>query len=321
MDDGAVSHSSSTPWTHHRVRAILTNLKYKGSAVYGRVSKRLHTPEVKTPQESWIVVPNAYSPVVDEPMYAAAERTLAGRTFRKTNDQLVAELGTILATHGKLSMALIRQAKGATPGGSYRRRFGSLERAYELAGYRMPAGRNVRTRSRLQQAQRQVIQHLVELFPQRISVMGAGRQRPSLRIDGKDTVIVRACCTFKTAGDQSRWRIRSEASDAQFVRLLALMDCKNETASRLVLLPPLLLPQTIDVSADSRLLKLGCTVAELTTFLEVLETLPQHSKGSTWLDSKFLRASKPQRLRSGYVCRATGSSPDSRSLTCCSPLQ
>ena len=280
LNNAAVPHPTSTPWNHHRVRAILTNLKYKGSAVFGRVSRRLQTPEVKTPRESWIVVPNAFSPVVDEAMFTAAQRTLAGRTFRKTNDQLLGELRSILSEHGRLSSKLLRLARGVATPGSYRRRFGSLERAYELVGYQVERGKNVRTRSRVQQAQRRLAENIWQLFPERISIIGVGRHRPNLRIDQKYTVIVRACCSFRTIQGETRWRIRSEEKDDNSVRVLALMDSQNETVSRVLLLPPLPLAQTIDVSADSRLLKMGSTVANLTAFFETLGTLSQHSTES-----------------------------------------
>lgn len=291
LNNSPYPHPSSTPWTHHRVRAILTNLKYKGTAVYGRVSRRLHTPEVKKPKDSWIVVPKAFPPVVTEDMYAAAERAMATRTIRKTNDQLLAELRSILAVYGKLSAKLIRLTKAATPAGSYRTRFGNLERAYELAGYQMPGARNVRTRSQLQQVQSRLVQNLRDLFPDRVSVIGKLRQRSRLRIDHEDTVIVRACCCGSTKRGESRWRIRSEASDAHSVRLLALMDSRNEAISRCVLLPPMFLPKTLDVSVNSRLIKTGRQILDPSRFLDLWGSLKQvDCTGVAFRDPRFLRS-------------------------------
>jgi hypothetical protein len=164
----------STPWTHHRVRAILTSPKYGGTIVYGRVSRRLQTRDVKIPPEDWVVAPHAFEPVVDDALYVAAQQALTHRTSHKTNGQLLSELRSILHTHGKLTASLIGSTKGATPPASYRQRFGNLGRAYDLIGYRLSVSQNIETRRRAQQAHRRLMEELKGLFPENVSIEGRG---------------------------------------------------------------------------------------------------------------------------------------------------
>ena len=290
----AVPHPSSTPWTHHRVRAILTNLKYTGAAVYGRRSKRLQTPEIQMPRESWVVVPRAFVPLIDEYTYAAAERTLAARTSRKTNDQLLADLRSMLTTHGKVTAQLIHDTQGTSSPGSYQLRFGSLSRAYQLIGYEMPVAENIGTRSRIQKARRRLIDELHVLFPERISIGKGGLFCSKLQVNQSTTIRVLSCVRFSTERGKTRWRIRSEKGDHRFIRLLALMGPRNEDVERLVLLPPMKLPPTIDVSANSRLVGSGYAVGNLDALLDGLATVERlEANVSATSDPKSLRASTP----------------------------
>ena len=293
----------STPWTHYRVRAILTNPKYNGTIVYGRTSRRLQTPVIKMPPDRWVVVPHAYEAIIDDATFAAAQRTLASRTFHKTNDQLLGELRSILCTHGRLTAELIRSTKGATPQGSYRQRFGSLRHAYELIGYQTPISQNIATRCRIYRLRIRLMEELRELFPQSVSIEGKkGAYRKWLRIKDGPKILVRSCPSFRTQRGGQRWRIVSDRAHRRFIVLLALMKPGNDGIGELILLRPMALPRTIDVSADSVLLRLGQPVSSLSAFLEVLGSTRRERAarlGDTTLTPKLLRGSfRPEVLGS-----------------------
>jgi DNA invertase Pin-like site-specific DNA recombinase len=61
-------------------------------------------------------------------------RSLPGTTRRQTNDQLLDALRGLYRTHGYLTRNVINAAEGVPSTGTYVRRFGSLEKAYELIG-------------------------------------------------------------------------------------------------------------------------------------------------------------------------------------------
>lgn len=60
-----------------------------------------------------------------------------GRRFaRRTDVELLDELRELCQMHGRLSLKLITEAAGLASWVTYRRRFGSMQRAYGLIGYR-----------------------------------------------------------------------------------------------------------------------------------------------------------------------------------------
>jgi DNA invertase Pin-like site-specific DNA recombinase len=291
----AVPCSGSTCWTHHRVRAILVNPKYNGTVVYGRVSKKLGTKEIKVPASAWVRVPHAFEAIVDDATFAAAQQALANRTIHKSDDRLLDELRTILRTEGRLTAKLIRGTKGATPPASYRHRFGSLSRAYELAGYTMPGARNVGTRRRIQQARLRLMQELQRLFPEKVWIEGSkGRHRTWLRVKSSAKVAFRTCLCFKTALGQLRWRVKSDQAEDRLITVLLLMNPENDGWRELYLIPPLTLPSTVDISINSRLLSTGKRIPTPGAFLKVLAATSQRPRDAlrqNKLTGSFLRAS------------------------------
>ncbi len=261
----------TTPWTHHRVRAILTNPKYNGTTVYGRTSRKLQTPEIKLPRGHWVVTPHAFEAIIDDATFGKAQLVLAGLTVHKTNNQLLEEMRSILRTHGRLTADLIRNTEGATPPGSYRPRFGGLSPAYELVGYKMRTEKNVTTRSHIYIARDRLMVDLNRLFPDDVSIEGrGGRSRNWLRLKTGSKIIVRSCASLRTQRGGLRWRVRSDPADSRFMVLLAMMNSQNDAIESLVLLPPMSLPRTLDISANSKLFKMGRPVPGVETFLEIL---------------------------------------------------
>jgi DNA invertase Pin-like site-specific DNA recombinase len=284
----------TTPWTHHRVRAILTNPKYNGTTVYGRTSRRLQTPEIKLPRDRWVVTPHAFEAIIDDATFAKAQLVLSSLTVHKTNDQLLEELRSILHTHGRLTAELIRNTEGATRPGSYQARFGGLSHAYELVGYKMQTERNVTTRSQIYIARDRLMEDLSRLFPGDVSIEGrGGRSHNWLRLKTGLRIVVRSCVSLRTQRGGLRWRVRSDPADSQFMVLLAMMNSENDAVENLVLLPPMSLPRTLDISANSKLLTMGRPVPGVDTFLEILREVGRmrlrHSETAK-LEPQHLRA-------------------------------
>lgn len=84
-------------WDYQAVHGVLSNPKYNGCAVYGRTSRRLLTPEVKTPRSEWIVTPGASETLIDANTFAAAQQVLENRTVKLSDQQLLDRLNQLLA--------------------------------------------------------------------------------------------------------------------------------------------------------------------------------------------------------------------------------
>jgi hypothetical protein len=122
-------------WGHYAVYKILTHPRYAGYNVWNRFSRRLGGPEIRLPKEKWILRPGAFEPIIAPQQFNEAQRILAQRTCCLSNAQLLDRLRDLLAVKGSLSGAILIKSPGAPSLQAVRNRFGSLERAFELAGY------------------------------------------------------------------------------------------------------------------------------------------------------------------------------------------
>jgi DNA invertase Pin-like site-specific DNA recombinase len=122
-------------WTHSVVASLLSHPKYIGCNVFNRTTMRLGTAPVAVPPADWVICPGAHDAIVDSKLFALAQEIRAGRTVRKTNEQLLHELRSLLAVMGKLSNKMIDESVGMPSARTFWYRFGGLRRACELIGY------------------------------------------------------------------------------------------------------------------------------------------------------------------------------------------
>jgi DNA invertase Pin-like site-specific DNA recombinase len=122
-------------WTHSVVTTILSHPKYIGCNVFNQTTKRLGGPWVARPRPEWVIIPGAFKGIVDPNTFALAQKMLSNLTARKTDEQVLRELRSLLDSKGKLSPKIIDNAPGMACTRTLWRRFGSLRKAYELIGY------------------------------------------------------------------------------------------------------------------------------------------------------------------------------------------
>ena len=99
------------PWTPATVRQILTNEKYIGNNIYNRRSFKLKKKRVVNTPEMWVRREGTFQPIISQEDFYTAHGIMLARTRRLTDEEMPAS-------------------------SAYRTRFGSLLRAYQLAGYR-----------------------------------------------------------------------------------------------------------------------------------------------------------------------------------------
>jgi len=121
-------------WTHSVVASLLSHPKYVGCNVFNRTTTRLGSAPVAVPTSDWVICPGAHEEIVDTKTFALAQEIRAGRT-RKTNEQLLQELRSLLRVKGKLSNKLIDESVGMPSARTFWYRFGGLRRACDLIGY------------------------------------------------------------------------------------------------------------------------------------------------------------------------------------------
>jgi hypothetical protein len=134
LNRSGIAYVGGATWDYQEVYSLLIHPKYVGCHVFGRTSSRLFTPTVKLPKSEWILKPGASEPIIDPVTYAEAQKILEGRTFIKTDEELLDTLRALLASERRLTLTLIKESAIVPSPSTYQNRFGSLRRAYELIG-------------------------------------------------------------------------------------------------------------------------------------------------------------------------------------------
>jgi DNA invertase Pin-like site-specific DNA recombinase len=261
LNDRCIPYRDRLPWSVDAVRRILTNSKYNGWLTYGRTSRKLHSKELKMPESSWVRVPHPSAKIIDDATFASVQRRLATFTINKSDDQLLDELRSILAKHGRLTAATIRHTPDTASPASFRYRFGSLMQAYRLIGYDVPVARLVETRRRIQSMRLQLMQQVQHMFPAEISVHSrGGRTRNWLRLRSGAKISVRVA--MQHTQTRCAWYLRPVKGESRWTAFVALVS-KDITRFEHFFVFASLRDRGAYVTADSPLLKAGTRLESL----------------------------------------------------------
>ena len=122
-------------WTRGTVHQILINEKYVGCNVWNRVSFKLKRKRVHNEPDMWIRAEDAFEQIVDRSTFQAAQTIIHERSCRRTDEEILDRLRSLLERRGWLSGLIIDEAEDLPSTSVYRYRFGSLLRAYQLVGF------------------------------------------------------------------------------------------------------------------------------------------------------------------------------------------
>jgi DNA invertase Pin-like site-specific DNA recombinase len=237
------------PWTRSTVREVLTNEKYIGNNVYNRRSFKLKKKRVVNTPDMWVRREGAFDPIISPEDFYTVQGIILARNQRLTDDEMLDRLRTLLAKHATLSSYVIDSAEGVPPSSAYRARFGSLLRAYQLAGYRPDRDYSFleinRTLGRLHP----------QLLDDAIRQLGAAGAHVALDagtdlllINGEYTASMVLSRCRQTARGLLRWLVRIDRALAPDITILVRMDAANEQPADYYLLP------IMDIAAPKLLL-------------------------------------------------------------------
>jgi len=131
---GVLNHHRR-PWSDTMIHRILKNENYIGNIVYNRTSRRLGQELVNNPENLWVRSKPVFDPIVDERLFARAQKIMAERYLSIPEGEMLLRLRLLLKRKGQLSDIIIDNAPGAPCVQSYVKRFGSIRKAYALIGY------------------------------------------------------------------------------------------------------------------------------------------------------------------------------------------
>ena len=250
LSSNGVSRPGHSKWDFSAVRRILTHPKYVGCAVFGQVSKKLHTPAVKVPKTEWILRPGAFEPIIDPATFAEAQRVFGGHRRQRTDEELLDDLRRLLASEGRLSFNLIKNSPDLMSPGTYSDRFGSLRNAYKLIGYGYPVRFDAAdTRRRTMALREELISQIVAMFPNDVTRVRPGvHWRSRLRLFNRLTVsvlMVRSALVYKTT---RRWMVEPVQRERKFITLIARLDESNSAIVDLHVFPNIDHPRPFQIS-------------------------------------------------------------------------
>jgi hypothetical protein len=271
LNSNGIPRPGHSKWDHYAIRAILTDPKYAGCAVFGRTASKLYTPPVKLPKSEWIVRSGAFEPVIDAATFAEAQKTYARRTFGTTDDELLDDLRRLLASEGRLSLTVIKNAGIASPS-TYRNRFCSLRNTYRLIGYTYPGQFDrVDARIRTTSMREGLISRIAQAFPNDVSIIRrGGRWRSRLRLSDGLMVSVLVARSERVWKDTRRWIIDPIQHERKFITLLARLDTSNRSFLDFHVFPRLEHPRRFQVGLSDSWLNRGKRLDDISHFCELV---------------------------------------------------
>ncbi|HLV85807.1 MAG TPA: recombinase family protein [Candidatus Sulfotelmatobacter sp.] len=269
-----VPYIDGSDWSMRAVQTILTHPKYMGVNVYGRYSQRLYTPPQPKPRSEWILTPGAFEPVVDPKLFTKVQETImhlnSTRPRSKSDEDLLNALRAVRARHGKITEYLIARTPGMASANSYRARFGSLSRAYQLIGYSGYWDDTWReTNKRIQRMRNELMNRIVELDPTRISIeKREGGYRNRLRLhDGR---LVSVLVSRPVKLDKKFYWLLAPREEYRLPALVARLNFAFDAFKDMFVIPPLGRRALFYMKeSDERLHRQGQRLTDLGEFFRV----------------------------------------------------
>ena len=265
-------------WSGFTVAKILSNETYTGSLIYNRSSSKLKQRRIENPRDMWIRRDEAFPPVISLELFATAQEVIRERRQRRTDQEAIDRLAALGREKGRLTTAIIDAANDLLSAESYRRRFGSLAAAYELAGYQPePRYRRAETRARY----RVFLSQIAEEAAARINGLGGQAvvhpESFLICISQGCRVSLNAARAVSDGGGRIRWQISASNKAEADLTLIVRLDASNEKVVAYYLLPTPALAQSAlsPVRLSNKVLRQSCRFDGLDEFCRLCVGLDQ----------------------------------------------
>jgi hypothetical protein len=239
------------PWVRSSIQRMLSNEKYIGNNVYNLTSSKLGQKNARNPSSVWMRVEGAFERIIDTATFEAAQRIMAQRRLEKPprdgilkNSEILRSLAQLFAEKGCLTTEMINAAGGLPHSTLYRKRFGSLKRAYELVGYQQE--KNFQYYDGRRAVTATIASVAAELSTQ---IRTAGRtvdfdeRTSTLTINDAATVSIFVARSVRLPTGSLRWKIGRKIGRCSNLVVVARMKETNESILDYYLLPHSEIPE------------------------------------------------------------------------------
>jgi DNA invertase Pin-like site-specific DNA recombinase/DNA-binding winged helix-turn-helix (wHTH) protein len=270
--------SNGRTWNRSSVYRILTNEKYAGRNTYGKTTQKLCSQSRAVERHLWITNPHAFASIVKPDMFDRIQTLIKKRASHpeRSDTYLIQGMKKVLAREGKLTKSILEK-KFSFSHNRYKR-FGSVVKAYELAGFLPPPStlKLIHTQKQIRLLRNALYTRLKQLFCDRVRFISLpGQQfRQMVEIDGRLRVSIYLCRPIRnTSAGEPGWLLGVRSPERDLPALLCTVDQSVTKLLNFYLFPPIgdtiprykvLRESTASLSAGRRLGKLDdfCDVAK-----------------------------------------------------------
>jgi DNA invertase Pin-like site-specific DNA recombinase len=218
-------------WFATNVHKILTNPKYAGWLIWNRGSERLQKKRIHNPREKWVMVPNAFVPIVDQETYDRAQAHRPKRADQWWSDRdILRRIRRILKTKGRLSETLMRQARGMPSTMTIHKHFGKYRELYEKIGYPLAPQyiHNTRQAERSLQLRQEIVSTLEKLFPGNVKVTRLPKRARSLLLIDDTFMVSILLCRTKWKRGAWNWVVEPNPVERSYITLVCTMNDRHD---------------------------------------------------------------------------------------------
>lgn len=225
-------------WVAADVLNILTNEKYIGNLIYNRCSSKLHTSTKQNAPALWRRNAGAFPGIVTAEIFTEAIRERARRHRRWTADDLLEILRYLHQVHGRVSQRLISAHEGGPHPKCFALRFGSMSKAYALAGIPETKFRRVVATNR---EMRLLHSSIVERVMANVESCGGtsqlGRTHGCLLVNGNINLRVQVVRARQDVSGRIRWRFGARWTPTPDFALFGMLTKTNDAVEDYYLMP------------------------------------------------------------------------------------
>jgi DNA invertase Pin-like site-specific DNA recombinase len=243
LNERAILTDFGRPWTRGTVHAVLTNEKYLGHNVFNRVSFKLKRKRVINRRETWIRKDNAFESIVDPETFHIAQTIIAERHQQFSDEEMLIALSELYKQRGILSGLVIDELEEMPSSGSYRHRFGSLLRAYQLIGFRPSRDyRYIELNRRLRRLHPEIFRGIIAQVEATGGTVTSDPDTDLALINGEITISVVLARCLRTPAGKLRWKFRLDTGLHPDITVGVRMDEDNRERFDYYLFPRIDVP-------------------------------------------------------------------------------
>jgi hypothetical protein len=211
-----------------------------GNNVWNRVSFKLKKKRMRNDPAIWVRKEGAFPPIVDRPLFDAAQAIIQARSLRISDEAMIEVLRQLYEACGMLSGLVIDETDGMPSSSTYRARFGSLLRAYAMVGYRPRRDyRYIEINRSLRRLYPEIVSLVVNGLTEAGGVVRSDSETDLLVVNEEFSVSVIVARCRRLPSGALRWSLRFDTGLKADITVAVRMDTPNRGPFDFYLFPSL----------------------------------------------------------------------------------